>query len=319
VRGNKNGAHGPFTEQRQAMVNDDERLSDDNSGVEVIKPSIRSAPVVFASPHSGRCYPKDFIHRSRLDELKLRRSEDAFIDEVFSSAPDFGAVFLQAHFPRAYVDANRRAWELDPLMFKDDLPEHVVRRSPRITAGLGTIPKIVANGEPIYNHLLTYDEARKRIEKHHFPYHQTLNELISDTVDLFEGCLLVDCHSMPSSGLNARDRLSDIVIGDLQGKSCSREIIDFVIERLKDFGYSVALNTPYAGGYTTRHYGIPDQGVHTFQIEINRALYMDEKLITREPGLVDLISNMQSMIKMLTAIDPKLLAPTNLQLAKAAE
>ena len=292
------------------------------AGVEILVPDRQTAPVVFASPHSGRNYPEGFINSTRLELRALRRSEDAFIDEAFTSAPDFGAPLLRAHFPRAFVDANRQAWELDPAMFNGDLPDYVTSHSPRISAGLGTVPKIVANGELIYDNPLNFNETRKRIDTHYKPYHQTLTGLIGATCDEFGGCLLIDCHSMPSGNSfdgtrkNKGPKLSDIILGTCHGKSCAPEVVDLATRVLRDMGLSVTHNKPYAGGFTTRNYGQPANGVHAIQIEINRALYMDEQRIERGPGLAQLVRQTRRLIDALTSIDTEILQSHHL---KAAE
>jgi len=292
------------------------------SGVKVVEPARWTAPVVFASPHSGRRYPTRFVHQSRLSARDLRRSEDAFVDEIFAMAPDLGAPLLKAHFPRAYVDANRNAYELDPSMFSDALPDHVVTKSPRITAGLGTVPKIVASGENIYEAKLTYEDARERIETHYKPYHQALAALVDETVERFGGCLLIDCHSMPSFGTGDKRRkvapLPDMVLGDCHGRSCAREVVAIAENILEENGFHTVRNKPYAGGFTARHYGKPRRGVHVLQVEINRAIYMDEKKIVRGPGLATLIGKMSRVIEVLAGIEPVLLAG-DMRILKAAE
>jgi len=292
------------------------------SGVKVVEPARWTAPVVFASPHSGRRYPTRFVHQSRLSARDLRRSEDAFVDEIFAMAPDLGAPLLKAHFPRAYVDANRNAYELDPSMFSDALPDHVVTKSPRITAGLGTVPKIVASGENIYEAKLTYEDARERIETHYKPYHQALAALVDETVERFGGCLLIDCHSMPSFGTGDKRRkvapLPDMVLGDCHGRSCAREVVAIAENILEENGFHTVRNKPYAGGFTARHYGKPRRGVHVLQVEINRAIYMDEKKIARGPGLATLIGKMSRVIEVLAGIEPVLLAG-DMRILKAAE
>jgi len=292
------------------------------AGIEVLAPKQQTAPVVFTSPHSGRNYPDSFITNTRLELRTLRRSEDAFVDEAFTSAPEFGAPLLRAHFPRAYVDANRQAWELDAKMFNAPLPDYVTTRSPRISAGLGTIPRIVANGEQIYDKLLNFDEVRERIDMHYQPYHQSLAYLIRKTVDGFGGCLIVDCHSMPSgNGFDGSrkitgPKLADIILGSCHGKSCAPEIVELATSVCRNMGLSVTHNKPYAGGFTTRHYGKPANGVHALQIEINRALYMDEQRIERGPGLAQLVRQFRRLIDALTSIDTALLQSHQL---KAAE
>lgn len=277
------------------------------SGVELLSPLRQSVPVVFASPHSGQDYSAEFVGASRLSPRQLRRSEDSFIDEVFASAPEFGAPLLRAHFPRAYVDPNRSAYELDPNMFKDALPDYVTTKSPRIMAGLGTVPRVVANGEEIYPHKLEFAEVKARIERHYVPYHETLAGLLRDTSDQFGVALLIDCHSMPSTGESGRNQfkspLADIVLGDCNGSSCHPLVTDAAEEICTAVGLRVARNKPYAGGYTTKFYGTPKSNVHALQIEINRSLYMDELRIERGPGLSTLTRQMRRFINAMTSLD----------------
>jgi N-formylglutamate amidohydrolase len=290
------------------------------SGVEVLAPNSQSVPVVFASPHSGKDYAETFVRASRLSARQLRRSEDCFIDEVFSSSPEFGAPLLRAHFPRAYVDPNRSAYELDPAMFSGPLPDYVTTVSPRIVAGLGTVPRVVANGAEIYHQKLDFADIKQRIEQHYVPYHKALADLRDQTLARFGVALLIDCHSMPSSGDSGRrhfsPKLADIVLGDCHGRSCHRLITDAAEQICRDLGLTVARNKPYAGGYTTKHYGKPRTGVHALQIEINRSLYMDEVRIERGPGLETLTGQMRRFIKTMTSIDFDTLMPAGL---KAAE
>lgn len=278
---------------------------------DVMRPNDWTTPLVFASPHSGRDFPPGFIEASRLDATALRRSEDAFIDEIFGSAPDYGAPLLSARFPRAFVDVNREAWELDPDMFDDILPDYVNSNSPRIKAGLGTIARTVTNGEDIHASKLSFEYARRAIEGFYMPYHEALAGLLAEATDRFGGCLLIDCHSMPSiGGPGDRDpgfRRVDFVLGDNRGASCAAEITALAEKALGDEGLTVSRNAPYAGGFTTVHYGRPAVGVHALQIEINRALYMDEMRVRRTDGLAALRDSIDMLIKALAATDPKLL------------
>src|SRR5207248_5425164 len=162
-------------------------------------PPQRALPLVVASPHSGADYPEDLLASSRLDPLTLRRSEDSFVDDLFAAAPELGAPLLAAQFPRAYLDANREAWELDPTMFSDALPGFVNVRSPRVRMGLGTIARVVASGEEIYARKLRFAEARRRVEGLYQPYHHVLRRLVDETAAAFGGYLLIDCHSMSSA------------------------------------------------------------------------------------------------------------------------
>ena len=279
----------------------------------LLAPAEQTAVVVFASPHSGRDYPPEFIAASRLNVVSLRRSEDAFMDEIFAAAPDFGAPLLCARFPRAYVDANREAFELDPAMFTDPLPDYVNTRSPRIAAGLGTIARVVTDGEDIYHEPLRFEDALGRIEALYRPYHKALQGLLQATQERFGGCLLVDCHSMPSGqlapelGAGDGNKPADMVLGDCFGTSSAPAVTDIAKAALEASGFTVALNKPYAGGFTTRHYGRPREGIHVLQVEINRALYMDEKLVRRGPGLPALKCRLGPLMRALADIDPAIL------------
>ena len=159
---------------------------------EVIAPKDQTIPLVFASPHSGRAYPADFVEASRLTPIMLRRSEDSFVDELFSEAPTFGAPLLKANFPRAYVDPNREAYELDPTMFEDQLPDFVNTNSIKVSAGLGTVAKVVTNGEEIYKEKLQFAEIKSRVESSYFPYHAALRKLINATRARFGICIFID-------------------------------------------------------------------------------------------------------------------------------
>jgi N-formylglutamate amidohydrolase len=278
--------------------------------IDVVAPRAQIIPVVLASPHSGADYPREFLAASRLDPHALRRSEDSFVDEIFDAASDLGAPLLRARFPRAYLDANREAWELDPTMFEDALPEYVNSRSPRVQAGLGTIARIVASGEDIYAGKLRWSEAARRIDRLYRPYHRALAQLLETTRDRFGYYLLVDCHSMPSAADRGggRNRL-DVVLGDCHGAACNPAIIDAAQRFLAARGYAVARNTPYAGGFTTCHYGRPKERGHALQIEINRGLYMNERTMQRKPYLEQLRGDMQMLVAALAKVDANSPAP----------
>jgi N-formylglutamate amidohydrolase len=253
--------------------------------VQVLMPSRQTAPLVLASPHSGADYPEDLLAASALDPQSLRRSEDSFVDELFGAAPALGVPLVRALFPRAYVDPNREPYELDPSMFVDELPSYANTRSPRVLSGLGTIAKVVANGADIYSRKLTFAEAERRIEAFYRPFHRALFETLEATRAKFGLFLLVDCHSMPSVGgpMDRDNGLSrvEIVLGNCFGTSCAGAVTDTAEAVLRDAGYKVMRNAPYAGGYITRHYGDPAERRHALQIEVNRSLYMDE--VTHRP------------------------------------
>src|SRR5436305_4540737 len=229
--------------------------------IDVVAPAEQRLPLVLASPHSGTEYPADLLAASRLDPMALRRSEDSFVDELFAAAPLLGAPLLSARFPRAYLDVNREAYELDPGMFSDALPSFVNAGSPRVRMGLGTIARIVASGEEIYAKKLRFADAEQRIECLYHPYHQMLRRLVQETAVMFGGYLLVDCHSMPSSSGCGQDG-ADFVLGDCYGTACAPRILEAACRFLAERGFKVAINAPYSGGFTTGFYGRPSAHCH---------------------------------------------------------
>lgn len=282
-------------------VND--HLGLDPLPIVVKRPVVRTAPLVFASPHSGRSYPAGFLAQSRLDQHALRRSEDSFIEEIFGAAPALGMPLLAANFPRAYCDVNREAWELDPAMFDEPLPAWVNTTSPRVSAGLGTIPRVVAAGQSIYGHRLPFSLAEARIRDCWQPYHAVLSQLITATMAEFGYCLLVDCHSMPASPGGGRPEAPEVVLGDVHGTACSNRVTRIFEDGFRAAGYRVGRNDPYAGGYTTRHYGRPRDGLHAIQIEIARGLYMNEARIEPHAGLARLSADMERLMSRLAVED----------------
>ncbi len=276
-------------------------------------PAEQRLPLVFASPHSGSRYPQTFLEQSPLDANALRRSEDAFVDELFSAAPQQGAPLLKALFPRAYLDPNREAYELDPTMFDEPLPPFVNSSSPRVSAGLGTVARVVASGAEIYRNKLSFAEVESRIDRLYRPYHQALADLIDRTQARFGYCILIDCHSMPSTGgPNDRDSGNsrvDFVLGDCFATACSPAVTTAAETTLRRFGYRVVRNTPYAGGFTTRHYGAPAKGLHALQIEINRRIYMDEKTYVKRAAFAKLQGQLGSLVGDLAALPADRLLP----------
>jgi N-formylglutamate amidohydrolase len=279
--------------------------------IDLQRPGPERLPLIVASPHSGSDYPAEFVAASRLDPVSLRRSEDSFVDELFAAAPSLGAPLLSARFPRAYLDVNREAYELDPAMFSDALPEFVNALSPRVRMGLGTIARIVASGEEIYAGKLCFAEARRRIDGLYHPYHQALRRLVEETEAMFGGYLLVDCHSMPSAaGSVCSPDGADIVLGDCHGAACAPAILDAARHFLAGRGFAVAINAPYAGGFTTEYYGDPRRHRHALQIEINRALYMDERSYRRKPRFARLAAEMAELMHRLSLTARECLADT---------
>jgi N-formylglutamate amidohydrolase len=255
----------------------------------LFQPALQVVPVVVDVPHAGRRYPRAFVERARLPLRSLRRSEDAYVDRLFSQVVGLGAPLLVAEFPRAFLDVNREAYELDPRMFDGRLPAFANTRSMRVAGGLGTVPRIVGDAQEIYFGRIPVEEALARIDGLYRPYHAGLRSLVHRTQGAFGTCILVDAHSMPSSGLD-RDGLvkADIILGDRFGTSAAGYIIDIAEAAFTRLGFSVTRNRPYAGGFITEHYGAPASGVHALQIEINRALYMNEATLVPHAGFAEL-------------------------------
>jgi N-formylglutamate amidohydrolase len=249
---------------------------------EIAEPAVWRAPIIFNSPHSGSVYPNAFLNASRIDLEALRRSEDSFMDELIDGLGDRGFPVVRVHFPRSYVDVNREPYELDPRMFSGRLPSFANTRSMRVAGGLGTIPRVVGDGQEIYRERINIDDALGRIEALYKPYHRALRRLINKAHQSFGTVIVVDCHSMPSVGVTRDEpKRPDIVIGDRYGTSCVGLIPDVIEQALAARGYSIGRNKPYAGGFITEHYGNPASGLHAVQVELNRAIYMDERLRRR--------------------------------------
>ena len=296
-----------FQETMAKSVPNPEPGSGDTVAYDIAAPESQVAPVVFASPHSGTDYPPDFVADSPLDLLALRRSEDFHVDALFAAAPDHGMPLLRALFPRAFIDPNREPFELDPAMFEDGLPDYANTQSSRVAAGLGTIARIVSSGQEIYSRKLRFADAAARINAHYRPYHRALKDLLDQTRRRYGCYVLIDCHSMPSVGgpqdPDAGRRRADFVLGDCFSSACAEPVIAHIEKFVAARGYEVARNKPFAGGFTTRHYGRPSQGLHAIQIEINRGLYMDETLIQPSDGMGKLKRDLTALIESLADID----------------
>lgn len=248
-------------------------------------PSARSRPFVFCSPHSGRLYPDVLLERSRLCAHALRKSEDCYVDELLDGVVDHGAPLMGARFPRAYVDVNREPYELDPDLFEGPLPRYANTQSVRVIGGLGTIARVVAEGEEIYRARLPVGIGLARIDGLYKPFHATLADLLDQTWARFGLAVLIDCHSMPSTSVGQPMACRpDFVLGDRFGVSCDSRLTRSVREELERAGYEVHVNRPYAGGFITEHYGRPRRGLHALQLEINRALYLDETTLLKTVG-----------------------------------
>lgn len=253
------------------------------------RPKDRTTSVVFASPHSGRDYPLSFLRNAILDATQIRTSEDVFVDQLFRSAPDFGAPLLTALAPRSYVDLNRAPEELDQALIEG------VRRishNPRVASGLGVIPRVVANGRAIYRGKITLDEAHRRISQYWRPYHDMLQTLLDESQNTFGEAILIDCHSMPHEALEnvgpPGSPRPDIVLGDRFGAAAASSVMERVEAAMTNAGLRVARNMPFAGAFIAQHYGRPSRGQHAIQIEIDRALYLDERTFQPNDNYDDL-------------------------------
>ena len=256
----------------------------DQDAYTLFLPETRQSAVVFSSPHSGRDYPDSFVAASTLDARTLRSSEDAFVDTLFSHAPDAGAPLIAARAPRAYIDLNRAADELDPAVIEGiDRAPH----NPRVSSGLGVIPRVVSGGRNIYRGKLSLREAEARIARYWHPYHAALRRLLDESHALFGQAVLIDCHSMPHEAIEAHARPGhprpDVVLGDRFGAAAGRDVMDRVEAAFSAAGLRVVRNSPFAGAYIAQAYGRPSRGHHVVQVEIDRALYMDEARIQPRP------------------------------------
>ena len=281
-----------------------------SSPFEILEPARWRAPIIFNSPHSGSVYPREFLDASRIDLCSLRRSEDSFMDDMIAGLSHDGFAVVRVNFPRSYVDVNREPYELDPRMFTGRLPSFANTRSMRVAGGLGTIPRVVGDGQEIYRDRLSVEDGLTRIEALYKPYHRALRRLIGKVHETFGAVMLVDCHSMPSVGISRDEpRRPDIVIGDRYGTSCAPQLPNVVEDTLVTMGYSVGRNKPYAGGFITEHYGNPANGLHTIQIELNRAIYMDERRRERSGRFAQIAADFATLARALATVPLDSLGP----------
>ncbi len=268
-------------------------------------------PLVMASPHSGRDYPASFLASSRLSPAQLRRAEDPFVDSLLDGV--HGVPVLRARYGRAYLDLNRAADELDPAMF-DGPPPVVPRATERVAAGLGVLPRVAAHGLDIYRRRIAPEEARLRIEQLHRPWHDQLGVLLARARARHGYAILVDCHSMPRP---AGILPPQIILGDRHGASAAPALVGLMERHFAAAGWRVGRNIPYAGGHTTEHHAAPAAGIHTVQVEIDRALYMEPQRLVQHSGFAEVAAAMAGLSRLLVAAGPLLgLAPPR---AEAAE
>ena len=236
---------------------------------------------IFASPHSGTVYPAGMGTDPALSEASLRSAEDALVDRLIAPGAHLGATVVLGRLGRAWVDLNRDPTDLDPALIEGAAHGSV---SARTAAGYGVIPRLTGDGRPLYDRRLTLDEARDRIARTHAPYHQAVTDGMEAARARHGEAVLVDWHSMPARATQGAGgaRGPDVVLGDRHGSSCAAELTRRLRRAFEALGWRVALNQPYAGGWTTQRWGRPAEGFHAIQIELNRAMYFDE--VARSPG-----------------------------------
>lgn len=269
---------------------------------EILRPERQTNAVVFASPHSGRAYPADFLAQSILNAHMIRSSEDAYVDHLFGDAPRYGSLILNAVYPRAYVDLNRACDELDPALI-EDAPR--TPHNPRVASGLGVIPRVVSGGRLIYSGKIAQAVAQARIAQAWIPYHDALQSLLDETHLQFGQAILIDCHSMPHEAVEMHTRRgqpsADIILGDRHGAAARAAVSDMIEAAFVSAGFSVARNAPFAGAYIAQRYGRPVVRRDVVQIEIDRSLYMDEARITPLPEFAQVQQRISQAIGQITA------------------
>ncbi len=251
-------------------------------------------PVLVNSPHSGEVFPEAFLLRSQLSRQVLRRASDLYVDRLVERVVAHGSTVMFAHLPRSFVDLNREPLELDPRLIAGTLPVEANTRSLRVAGGLGTVPRVIGDQVEIYAGKLALDEALARIEQFYLPYHRRLHVALDGLRETFGRACLIDCHSMPSNSRNT-GLMPDLVLGDRFGASCRPELIESFEALARQEGFRVERNQPYAGGYITECYGRPELGWDAFQIEINRALYMDERTLEPHSGFPVLARRLEAV------------------------
>ncbi len=270
----------------------------------VVRPNAAAAKgVVYSLPHSGRYYPESFVAEARQSGSALRASEDAFVDDMVALSPDLGVHGIVCNYARAFCDVNRNPLELDSRLIRGELPKAALSLSARVKAGFGVIARRLSADQDIYKQPLDMKEVNRRLDLVHRPYHEMLQRLLKEAA--VDGQVtLIDWHSMPSAALSAQANgggKPDIVLGDLHGESCHSELTQGVRKLLEGEGLRVGLNKPFAGGYIVEHYGRPAVGRQVLQIEINRAIYMDEATLEPNGGVAVLTATFRKLTEILTA------------------
>lgn len=289
--------------QNIALLDTDAHVERDETYV-ILHPQSGGIPFVLNSPHSGEAFPQDFLDRSQLPRAMLRRASDLFVDHLVMPLAGDGATIMHAELPRSFLDLNREPFELDPRLIAGPMPPEANTRSLRVVGGLGTIPRVIGDQTEIYAGKITLEEASARIERYYLPYHKRLHQLLASLHARYGHVILLDCHSMPSTGgPRPGGLMPDFVLGDRFGTSCAPRLMGAFESILQTQGFRVARNQPYAGGYITEYYGRPASGWHALQIEINRSLYMDERSLEPHAGFVDIAVTLQDMLRQMFTVE----------------
>ncbi len=282
------------------------------------KPAQNAAPIILDSPHSGDNYPDDFKHACTRADLETIK--DAYVDELFADAPHYNATLLCALFPRSYIDVNRARDDIDDLLIDAPWPtgHDPIRPTSRSHAGIGLINRLIRPGKPIYDHKLSPQEIMTRVKNYYDPYHDTLRSTLEDAYYNHGQFWHINCHSMPSKSaypkrnitfIGGRQHPSDIVLGDRDGSTCDHAFMSAMRNFWKDLGYRVTVNDPFKGVQLIEQYAQPTRGKNSLQIEINRALYMNEKTGKKTEGFEQLKKHCTEMIKFCTAYAEQSKAP----------
>jgi N-formylglutamate amidohydrolase len=266
-----------------------------------IGPEEPTSPVVLSVPHAGRAYSEALLKTSRLPREKLETLEDRLMDRLIWRAVDAGIPAFIANVPRAEIDLNRDEREIDASMVAPALPQRSVVQSARTLGGLGLIPSRITGSGSIWLQRLPAAELSRRIQTVYRPYHEALEEALGGALRRFGIAILLDCHSMPP-----REGEAGVVFGDRHGTSIAPELIRAAIEAAEACGYGTARNKPYAGGYITSRHGRPKNCIHALQIEIDRSLYLDERLSDPGPGFDAAAQMIADVVKALSdkALEP---------------
>ncbi len=271
-----------------------------------------TGPLVLDSPHSGTWYPEDFAPACPMADL--RRAEDTHVDALYRFAPSLGASWIEARFPRSYLDVNRDTTELDTALLADAWP-HPVAQDPikmaKVRLGKGLIWRLTDDGTPIYQRLLSAAEVQRRIDLGWQPYHAAVAQAVAQARAAHGWCVHINCHSMPgASSSHATDFPGlihpDFVVGNRDHSTCAPELAHWMCDWLAQRGYSVWLNHPYKGVELVRRHGAPQHGVHSVQLEINRQLYMNERTLQTHDGFARLQSSLKALLQALPAAAARL-------------